>query len=390
MKQTNTEVVFRLIRLHGSISRAEIAKMTKLSPATISTIVDELIKKRMVFEKSVGQAVGAGRKPIMLELSEAHNYIIGMEINENGVSGTVFNLKSKPVKTIHHYFSNIKEKLAGEIVSVISELIGSVGPSSNIIGIGIGVPAVLDPEKRTILLSTPLQVGEMDLYNLIYDKFKIPTYIENESLLAGLAEKHLFVEKPNSFAYLSINKGFGASVFMNGEPLKGSSDRGVEIGHMCIDRNGPECLCGNRGCIDLFVTIHALIRTTLFHLSTGQATKINELTGGDLNRINEDIIAEALSMNDEIARNIVEEIALNLSYGVINVINIFDPEVVVIGGRLATLGQPLLRVVQEHVSRRALKPFAQSTKIVLARNDKEAISNGASIYVLDKVMEHHL
>ncbi|TVY08009.1 ROK family transcriptional regulator [Paenibacillus cremeus] len=393
IKQTNTKTIFQLIQTSGRISRAKLSKLTHLSPTTISTIVEELIQKGLVVESSLMDNPGAGRKAITLELNNAGKYVIGMEFNAKGISGTIFNLKAEPLITITHYSNRKKlaaeEELHHTILDLIRKLIDSVqDESKELLGICIGVPGLLDGDKKSILVSTPLDLTNVDIYNKLSESVPYPILIENETMLAAAYEKERFETTAGPFVYLSINNGLGACVMHHNEYLQGANGVGLEIGHMSLDVNGEQCPCGNNGCFELAVSTQALIHTVQAKLGEFPGSIIQELMGGDPNRLNESVLAEAVRLRDTLAMQVVGSMSKSLGQGIVNVINIFNPEIVVIGGRFSLLGEFMLNTVLEEVRRRMLQPFLQSCKIVLSRHTENAISRGGSILALTKGLEH--
>ncbi|MCZ8511681.1 ROK family protein [Paenibacillus filicis] len=394
IKKTNTRTVFGLIQSCRRISRANLSKLTKLSPTTISTIVEELIHKGLVIESSLMNNPGAGRKAITLEINSMHKYVIGMEFNAEGVSGTIFNLKTEPLITITHHSNRKKmteEALHHTFLDLIHKLLDSVlDESKELLGICIGVPGLLDRDKKSILVSTPLDLTEVDIYNKLSEMVPYPIFIENETLLAATYEKERFEKSASPFVYLSINNGLGASVMINNdnENLQGTNGVGLEIGHMSLDVNGELCPCGNRGCFELMVSTQSLMNAMRAALHDHPESIMHELIQGDPNRLNESIIAEAVRLNDPPAVRVVGHMSRSLGQGIVNIVNIFNPEVIAIGGRFSLLGEFMLNTVLEEVRQRALKPFLQSCKIVLSSHKENAISAGGAILTLIKVLEN--
>jgi N-acetylglucosamine repressor len=392
MKQSNTKSVFRLIQSNKNISRIAISKMTKLSPTTISSIVDDLMSKGIVVERLPMESKGAGRKAISLEINDIKKFIIGMDFNQEGISGTAFNLKNEPIITIVDRFK--KETLENnEIISMLKSIIYKLMNAvqdrfDELLGVCIGIPALLDPAKQSIVLSTALNIENIDLYHSLHEEFNFPIFFENDSLVAATAEKEQYDKSTSPFIYLAINEGLGARVIINDQFLHGA-DGFLEIGHMSVDVNGAQCSCGNRGCFELLVSITALTVNTYKALSHNPTSILHELLENKQVNI-ESAIATAIQMNDALAMQIVDEMAIDLGNGIVNLINIFNPEMIVIGGRLSILGDKLLTGVQKQAGKRAIKPFFKRCKIGLGKQMDNTVSIGASIYTLNRVLESQI
>ncbi|WP_256758365.1 ROK family transcriptional regulator [Cohnella sp. WQ 127256] len=393
MKLSNTKSVFRLIQVNKNISRIAISKITKLSPTTISSIVDELMSKGIVVERLPLDNIGAGRKAISLEINDVKKYIIGMDLNQEGVTGTAFNLKMDPVFTIAERF-NKKTLEDVEIIrllkSIINKLMKAVkGDFNELLGVCIGIPALLDPVKQSIVISTALNIENIDLYHSLQAEFDFPIFFENETLVAATAEKEQYEKSTSPFIYLSINEGLGARVIINDQFLQGANGDSIEIGHMSVDLNGAQCSCGNRGCFELLVSTNVLAVKTNKAMANNTDSILSELMSKEGVSI-ESAIANAVLMNDPLAIQIVDEIAIDLGNGIVNVINIFNPEMIVIGGRLSTLGDRLLLGVQKQAEKRAIKPFFERCTIGLVKQRDNTISRGAAIYTLNRVIESQI
>lgn len=391
MKQTNTKSVFRLIQSNKSISRAAIAKMTKLSPTSISTIVGDLILKGWVTEKSTIKGTGAGRKAINLEINSISKYTVGIELSHEGILGTIFNLKNEPLLTLNEHFC-AERKLEEEIPAVISNVLHKLIKSDRakgreLIGGCIGVPAVLDAEKKSIVFSSPFNIKNINLIDRLHREFDFPIFIENETLLSAALERDILEEKRSPFIYLSINEGLGVSVIMNQQYLQGVNGLFLELGHMSLDINGPECSCGNHGCFELHVSIPALVGKVKEYLHRYPDSYVLEHCRNDMERIDETSVAYALKRNDPLAKLVVQDIGANLGRGIVNLIHIFNPEMVVIGGRLSVLGDELLQQAQKQIGERAIKAFADRCTIALAASKGSGISIGGAIYALNKVVD---
>lgn len=391
MKQINAKSVFQLIRSYKSIPRVQLAKLTKLSRTTISFIVEELIRKELVVEKSIMERSSVGRPAIILQVNDTHKYVIGVELNYSGISGTVFNLNNEPVlqmaQQLRDRDENAEEVLAG-MVKVIRQLMDAAeGQFKQLIAISISIPAVLDQERKSIIASSLFKMKNIDLYNRLSQKFGAPIFIENETLLSAMAERELNTNKSSPFIYVSINDGVGASVMLDDWYLEGANKTFLEIGHMSLDIHGAQCPCGNRGCFELHVSILALIQKVKQYMPLYQDSVIHRRIEGDESRIDEWVVLQAAESSDPLALRVIEEIGANLGYGLVNLIHIFNPGMIVIGGRLAALGERLLSQARKQVADRSIHAFSDPCEIVLSAQQGNVSALGASIYAWNKVID---
>lgn len=391
MKHLNARTVFRLIQSRAGASRAAIAKMTQLSPTSISTIVDELIRKGLVAEKAWVESSGAGRKAIKLEVNDTAKCLIGIEFGLESVSGTVFNLKHEPAATIREPFDprqNMADQLPEVIGRVLRRLVGAAQERfPGLLGACVGVPAVLDADKKSIVFSSPLNVRNVDLVRLLKRQADCPVYIENETLLNAAVEQEAREKKASRFIYLSINDGLGVSVTIDGRQLQGAEGVFPEIGHMSIQMDGPPCVCGNRGCFERYVSIPAFVEDVRNALASDASSLVHGLCDGDVSRIGPELVAQAASQGDALAERAIRRTGELLGNGMINLIHLFQPDRIVIGGRLSALGPGLLDAVERRVRERAFAPFADRCTISLSLYQAGGISKGASMYALERALD---
>jgi N-acetylglucosamine repressor len=404
MKQINAKTIFRLIQREKGISRAALAKVTSLSPTTISTIVEDLMAKGLVIEKSLIKGAGAGRRAITLETNGTSKYIIGMEFDHQGVSGTVYNLKYEPIITATEHFHNISrinEEIPKLAIQIISQLIEQAQSGfDELIAICVGVPGLLDEGKKTIVFSTHLNIVNIDLYDKLAQKFNYPIFIENETLLSAIAEREIMQRKTSPFIYVALNDGLGISVIINDRYLEGVNGVFLEIGHMSLDVNGEQCSCGNRGCFELHVSTSALLKKVKQH-TIDYTDSLLARTPADNNPVDAQQIAQALNNGDPLAKLAVKEYGTDLGNGLVNLIHIFNPEAIVLGGKLSILGDELVQHAQQQVDSRAMSSFLKRCTISLALYkgnqislegarislNGTQISTGGAIFALSKVVE---
>lgn len=392
MKQTNARTVFQLIHGNRNLSRAKIAQITHLSRTTISAIVEQLMAQGMVIETAPLNGTGAGRKAISLEVNPSSKYIIGVELGVEQISGTVFNLRNEPVcsETLPLEARGDIDIAAG-IQLVIDRLKEGVRKKSydELMGICVGVPALLDSDKRTLLLSTSLNVENLNLYQTLSGKQDVPIFIEDSTVLAATAERFWTGNADSPFIYLSMDEGLGASVMINNEHLQGANQVMLEIGHMTLDMNGDPCKCGNRGCFELYVSTLRLAQKVKQAVQKEPASLLSQLIGNTPSKPVELVLSEAAQAGDETARGMIGEIATVLGNGIVNLIHIFNPKMIVIGGKLSVLGEFMLSGVQEQVAGRAIPSFAHNCEIRLCCNNDDAVVCGAYHYALGQVMDSY-
>ncbi|WP_057914659.1 ROK family transcriptional regulator [Peribacillus muralis] len=344
VKQINKSIVFHTIQHKAPISRAQISKETGLNKATVSTMVAELIEDHFVYEIGEGQSSG-GRKPVMLYLNSHAGYSIGIDLGVNYILGVLTDLSGNITEKITNKLLNTDlSYVTQQIFSIIESLMEKAPKSPyGIIGIGIGVPGHVDPDDH-ILFAPNLKWENIDFKKIIEEQFHIPTKIENEAN-AGAHGEQLYGAGKNvtNQVYISIGVGIGTGIIMNHQLYKGVSGISGEMGHMTIDANGRKCPCGNRGCWELYASESALIR------SIQQEEIMDENSEEYL-----DLLLEEAKKGDPKVLQLLNTQGEIIGIGIVNIINTFNPEVIIIGNRMVQfknwITNPIERTLEERLS----------------------------------------
>lgn len=388
VKEANLMTVFDLIQKRGPVSRAELAQITRLSPTTVSSLVSDLLQNGIVTETGAGTTATSGRKPIMLELAPRGGFVISLEMLENGYSCHLYDLQCREIDKMRICtadYASIGVLMEGSIGEILTR---NRIPEEKLLGLCIGVPGLVDVENRKVLSSTVLPLNEgHDFVQHIGSRFPgIPVMVENESSLCAYAEME-FGTSPNirNLVFIDINVGIGAGIILDGHMFYGSGGYAGEVGHMSIDWNGPRCKCGNRGCLEIMAGIPAMVQKVTLAILSGRETAIKQRVQGDLNRITVEIIQQALASGDPLAEEVVDEAAQALACGINNILNLFNPQAVVIGGIISVLGEVFMKKMKAVLEAIALKSNLQKADIRYSALDSNPVTLGGARYVLDRV-----
>ncbi|MEK4802980.1 ROK family protein [Oceanobacillus sp. FSL K6-0118] len=344
VKQINKSIVFNTIKNKGPLSRSQISKETGLNKATVSTMVTELVKESFVHEIGEGQSSG-GRKPVMLFFNQHAGYSIGIDLGVNYILGILTDLSGNIVyKETINFISIETDEIIKEIHSII-ELLIKKSPESTygIVGIGIGVPAQINKYGK-VLFAPNLKWKNVILKEMIEDYFHIPTKIENEANAGSHGEKLYGAGKNiSNQVYVSIGIGIGTGIVINNQLYKGATGISGEMGHSTIDSNGRKCSCGNRGCWELYASEKAL-------LNAAQEQRIFD----NSRIIDLDFLLDQAKQGNPKVIQLLNTLGENIGIGIINIINTFDPEIVIIGNRIAQfknwIKNPIERILDERLS----------------------------------------
>ncbi|SDK02368.1 Sugar kinase of the NBD/HSP70 family, may contain an N-terminal HTH domain [Sediminibacillus albus] len=336
VKKGNKSLVLETIKDNYPISRAETANRTGLNKGTVSSLVSELISEQLISESGPGESSG-GRRPVMLLFNQLAGYSIGIDIGVNYLLGVLTDLQGNICNEKRMTYSKLSyEEIKTSLFAIIDELITSAPPSPyGIIGIGVGVPGTVS-NTGEILLAPNLDWKNIHLQAVLERKYELPVVIENEANAGAYGEKKFGAGKDaDNIIYVSAGIGIGVGLILNGALYKGNNGFSGELGHMTIEVDGNKCRCGNKGCWELYASEQALL-TNAVHSDIDLPAK--EVTLENLANLAEDGDAKTIEL--------FETVGDYLGVGINNIINIFNPEQVIIGNRMATskkwLREPLI------------------------------------------------
>ncbi len=266
------------------------------------------------------------------------------------------------------------------IINILGELINNSKNLNNIKGIGIGVPGIADINSDNIIYCTNLGWKNVPLGIKIKEVFGLPVYIENDATVAGLAEKIKGVTKDaiNSI-FITIGTGIGGGIIINNKIYSGSHKKGSEIGHMIVGKNFYDCNCGNNGCLETFSSATAMIKYAKKLMSDGQKTTLLDKMEGSTEDIDAKMIVECAKNGDKVCNKVVDRMVKYLSLGIGNLINLLDPDIIVIGGGVSKAGDFLLQKIRSEVYNFVIFKEEKKTEIVLAELGNEAGLIGAAL-----------
>jgi len=371
MKQNNKQAIINIIR-KNSISRAELSRVTGLTRAAITMIVDKLMDEGIVVETGVVEA-NYGRKPIILDLNPEYTYAIGLDISRSGCRAGIINIKGKALidNEINIFGLNSKDALK-HIVNEINSLIAISGVNpSKISGLGVSAPGPINVSSGTIINPPDFYVWHnVSVTSFLQSKFPFKVYLENNSIALALAEKYFGEGKYfNTYIVLVVNTGVGSGIILNDNLYRGVDGLGGEIGHISVDINGTKCSCGNIGCLEVYASIPAILKEAAVY-------------DPNLKKW-EDIVDKAIK-SDKLCKAIIEREARYLSTGIVSSVNILEPEAVILTGFINYKPQMLTENIKLYTENYAMTRSLHKLNILNSKIIANSEIISAASIVVDK------
>lgn len=368
IKKINTAIVLEAVLKHAPLSRAQISELTGLNKATVSSLVQDLIDSHFVLENGPGQSSG-GRKPVMLLFNGTAGYAVGIDLGVNYIRGLLVDLEGNVIAEHQGVLKQQDPELAILQLMAYIELLINQAPESpyGVVGIGVGVPGIVD-DNGTILFAPNLKWRQIELQRQLEERFTIPVTIDNEANAGAQGEQKYGAGRgiPNQI-YVSVGIGIGTGIILNKELYKGASGFSGELGHLSIEYDGKPCSCGNRGCWELYASENALLERAA-------------LLGFE----NLDELLLSAAAGDERVIGLIRSIGDYLGAGIANIVNVFNPNVVIIGNRMSRAAEWLGPAVQAAVDQRTLPYHRERMRILFAELKDQSAVRGAAYYAISR------
>ncbi|TDQ41241.1 ROK family transcriptional regulator [Aureibacillus halotolerans] len=384
IQELNRSIILDEIRHHGPTSRTDISKKHQLSPTTVSSAVHELIQEGLVGESGVGYSSG-GRKPRLVQFLPDQQCIIGVSLKKSSIRITEMNLEATVKREISEPIRCIGQPIIERLIALLTNFLSQTSCVENCAGIAVIVQGVVDADEGIIRLNSKLNLVNVPIKKMLEERFRMPVFVDNDTNAFILAEKNFnSLDSYKNMVYVTVGDGVGAGIIVNGDIYRGRSGGSGEFGHTSIDLHGDSCECGSRGCLENYVS-WPVIHTRIFSsLSRGTSSKMLDMANGDVTKISLVHYRQALRENDPLAVSINDEVAQYLSVGLVNLVHLFNPEVVILGGELLIENASLFDQVATHLETQTLRTLADGMDVRLTTLGKEFEMLGAASVLLQE------
>jgi predicted NBD/HSP70 family sugar kinase len=341
----NRRLILNLLRNRGPISRAEMAQITGLSPAAVTFVTAELMDEALVVEREAVAGTSGGRRPVPVDINYEAHLALGFKLNRYNIECVLTDLATSPIATLEAEVAQTSpEGMIETIAATIPRLLAQANrKESEIRGIGVSIPGEIDPSTGICAQSPRFGWKNLPFAEMLAERIHVPVWIDDDVNAFAIAQRLFGVGRDHrNFAALAIGSGIGCSLVIKGEIYHGSHSAAGKLGHITSVPNGRVCECGRHGCL----MAHAAEPYML-----GQW---RVLAGAAATRQS---FVEAVAKQDENALAILCDSGSRIGRHLADVVNLFDPEIIVVGGEAVQFGEALLAPI-----RKSMEQFAFFTK----------------------------
>jgi len=384
-RSTGLREIFEGIRVGTPISRNDLAKMVSVSRATLSGIVFDLIKAGILEESGEEPSTG-GRPPKVLTYHPEGRLAVGVVQFDTQLRGTVTDLEGNPLFSVEMpLYAFNPDTMMHQIVEIVNQALVNF-QRDLVIGVGVGVPGQVDFPSG--VLESFASKGWRDLGVNIQDFFTqeldLPVYVINRSRVAALGEYRAGIGKgTRNLIYVFIGQGIVAGIIIDGKLFLGSKSSAGEIGHVSLVADGPLCKCGNQGCLEVYASEAALLASGRAWAREDKENALYQELSGKLDLLSVDLLIKAAKQGDRIAKRVFDEAGVKVGMAVSTLINLFNPEMVILGGSIgSSAGDLLLQPVMKEACLKTIPRSFADVQIVTGTLGTEAATIGAAVLAI--------
>lgn len=366
-KQHNTKLILKTIYEQGDVSRADIARHTRLTRPTVSSLVAELIERQFVEEIGHGPSAG-GKPPTLLNITQDAYYIVCLDLGGADIlRGALVNLQGEII--VRHEIPRPQTAVLSQVHKLINLLLE--GNETQLLGIGIGSPGLIDPIKGIVRNAVNLGWQDLPIKEMLQQAYQVPVYVANDSHISALAE-YTFGETAanHNLIVIKVRQGVGAGILFNSEIFYGDGFGAGEIGHVRVVANDKVCTCGNVGCLETVASTRAILA------HAREALNLKDVTLASL--------TDLVNQQNKTAQAIVAQAGDHLGHAIAYLVGCFNIRQVIVSGAISVFGDSFLQIVHEAMSQSVLSTMASETEISYSQLGNDIVLLGCAAMVLQQ------
>lgn len=349
---------------NGSTSIAEIVKSVNISQPLVASLIEDLIGFGVLLENGIGESVG-GRRPSLFSVNPKYQFVVGIDINLHTLNLAVFDLNNQLVHREEYKEFELENssKYTDLLTEKVQLLLAKASiPNEKILAVGFSIPGLVDGENG--LSYTHLSFSEIGLSSYLSKKIGSLVLMDNDARTMALAEKAFGKAKgKKNVLCLNLSNGIGLGMILNGELHSGKNGFAGEFGHILIDPDGKICHCGKIGCLETLISGKLLVNKIKEAVSNGQASLLANYAEQGRN-IDLRAVVEAINSGDQFAIDQLNQMCEYLGKGLVTLVHLLNPEMIIMGGRLAQAGKYIISPVSMWMNKYAMDRISSETELV--------------------------
>ncbi len=376
IKQVNAGRVYKLIDELGPISRIDLSKTSELAPASITKITRELIDAHLIHETIVQEAVSRGRPAVGLQVRNEGWQFVSVRLGRGYLTIALHELNgSVLVDTKIDIHEVEQDDVLARLLHEIKEFFQTYSDQlERVTSVAVTLPGIVNSEQGMVIQMSHYNVKNLPLGAEIYNATGLPVFIANDTHAWALAEKLFGNSQVNeSSVLISIHHGVGAGIVLDGRVLQGRNGNIGELSHIQIDPDGKPCHCGNYGCLETVASSQAIREEVEKRIKAGEVSSI------DANSVTIEAVCRAAATGDSLAVEVIEKLGHYLGSAIAIIINLFNPEKILIGGGINQAKAILYPAIESSIRKQSLAAYHQKLEIVESRYYKQTTMPGAAL-----------
>lgn len=395
VRERNLAIVLNYLWEAGQpVSRSYLVEMSGLNKSTVGSLLAQL--QSWGFVKESGRSEPRpGRPGTLIDVNPDAGRLIGVEIGVDFISVIVTDLKTQTIwrrkVETDSQGALSQTQILEQAEGLIHEAIEATGCERHLFGIGVSVPALIDHATGTVLFAPNLKWSNVPLCDQWQKRFGVPVIVENDANAAALGEQMLGVAKQvDNFVYLSADIGLGGGLIIGGKLYGGRGGFAGEVGHMTLEPDGPPCNCGSHGCWETLVGPVAIVRRVRQAAAEGRTPNLLALAevNGNVNAIRLEHVLDAAAQGEPAVLEALNEVGRYLGIGIANLVNTFNPSLVVLGGVLSLASPYILPRAQQEINTRAMAAARQDVQIAWSAFKFDACALGGVTLILREILNN--
>lgn len=383
----------KLLHAEGAQSNADICRILNISSPTSLILINDLLSEGLIEKKGKGKSVG-GRKPELYSLRDNSFFVLCIEMERFKTDMAILDNNNNNITGIQSFPLRMTRDLSAipQLYKFAEQLIQSSGINTGkFIGVGVSMPGLVDKNtgKNYTYLFSPDQ--SETLQDILEEKFDKPVYIQNDVKTNAIAElKFGLAAGRKDVLVLLMDWGIGLGVIMDGKLQNGMSGFAGEIGHIPFVNDGELCYCGKRGCLETVASGIALSRLAKEGIQSGKTFLLNNLSESEIEKIEPHIVIDAAINGDQYAINLLSELGHNLGKAIATLMQLFNPELIILGGKIAEAKQYITIPLRHSINTFCMSRLRESTEIVLSDLGNDAGLLGSANVVIENTLERQI